>query len=205
MAAFTRVINGVTVIAEADPTVENQALGLLELLAGISHGAVSRGETVELGWGPVIPEVVGNGTVRLRVPDYAGDPYTELTYDLTIALWVLYEQGAILRQLGSTGRATRFDEKVVYAQGALESDQRVYANRIDATTAKDSGWFVGFVPPGTPQLEATRAFKLLNRRRELVKFLALPPGYMLVMTGTTVESLTDSDGTNFAEQLLSPQ
>ena len=194
MKTFTREIDGVTVRAEAEATLENQVLGVFEILSSLPNGAVARGETVELGWGPLIPEVLADGSVRLRTPDYSSDPYTELTYDLTIALWVLYEQVAVARQYGSSGKPTRFDDKVFYSKGALETEQRTYATRSESTSPADSGWFVGFVPPGDHELEATRAYRLLTRRRPLIPLLSLTPGFLVVMTGDKIQSVRNAEG-----------
>lgn len=61
-----------------------------------------------------------NGGYKIVVPDYTNSPLLNTTDDLTIALWVLFEQTKLLNYLGIDGVTTRFDDEIVIAKNVLE-------------------------------------------------------------------------------------
>jgi hypothetical protein len=84
-------------------------------------------------------------------------------------------------------------DKVLVAPGVL-GQREVYLERIGDGGPRDSGWFIGPLdrdPPPLLEFEALRMADLLERRPELLKVCALPPGYLVVMSGDTVTAVVD--------------
>jgi len=185
------VVDGVRVVGAA---AEDQAVGLgilVRLFTGHDADALRNGAEIEFGWGPLRAEPRGDGSVVVMAPDYARDP-SDWSADLTVPAMIVAEQSRVQLRTGTDRYSSRFDGKVVIAEGALEAPA-VYLQRIEPRP-NDTGWFVGYSSGGdNSRLVAVRPLDILRARPALVPFLGLPAGSLVVLDGDTVRAVLDAD------------
>lgn len=194
-----RKIGGYEVAVECGDDLRPQAEGLLTKLSELNERgpALRDGTVIDFGWTPITLRAEGQ-TLVVCEPDFDGDPARDFAPTVDKTLRVLKWQIGLLNAIGAEGVPARFADKVVIAKGCL-SLFRVYLERIEVTREADSGWYVG--DPDRPdaresvsELEGVYVFQLLKARPALMKVLALPPGYLVVMEGDEPESIFDSEG-----------
>lgn len=179
-----------TLVVQAADALAPQAEWLLGVLASALDGAGPRdGTTVEIGWSLLTLKERG-GELLVCEPDYAGDPFRDLSEDVSRTLAVLARQSDVLKRVGAQMTPARFDERVVVAEGALGA-RRIYLHRRERTTPDDTGWYVGHVErqDGEPILRSLRVYEVLRERPELGRVLALPADYVVVFDGDEIAGI----------------
>jgi hypothetical protein len=184
-----------------EPTEEQraQAEGLLDRLAELhARGpALGNGSVVEFGWVPL--KLVADG-VELVVcePDFSGDPWQNYVPMVDVTLRVLSWQAQQLQSLGVAGVPAHCYDTLVLERDCL-GNQRIYAQRSAEMQTGDSGWYIGAVDksdeaPAADKLAAVYIYQLLQSRPAAMAVLALPPGYLTILDGDTIEAIFDDQG-----------
>ena len=188
-------LGGLKLVARCDDGLAVQARSLLELLAGLrgKGKGLADGVTVQFGWLVLTLRRRGKKLLVCE-PDFDGDPFHDLREEVSCTLSVLVGMTAVLNRLGVNGLSARFDDKVVAAKGRL-AERRVYLQRSKPRPG-DSGWYVGPVDGRVPEkkpasYESLYVYELLRRRPNLLRVLALPPGFLAVFDGDEVEAIVD--------------
>ena len=113
-----------------------------------------------------------------------------------IALAVLDSQAALARSTQARAQATRCDQWLLVAPGALEAPA-VYLERSAASDVGDSGWYAGINASGASadRRDASRlsAGALVRRKPSWLGVLALPVGYMAFFDHERLETVLDRE------------
>jgi hypothetical protein len=168
-----------------------QAQWLLGVLGKLGSGAsaLRDGCRIDVGWSVITLRSI-HGNLYVHEPDYSSDPFTQLRNDVTATLRVMAEQNDLVAVVHVSGVPARFDQKIVLSTGTLEIDH-VYLERSGEITPNDSGWYIGPVDEDRSQLEAIYVYQLLDTRPDLLRFLVLPKGCLVVLSGVQIESIVD--------------
>jgi hypothetical protein len=95
-------------------------------------------------------------------------------------------------------------DKVLLVADCL-AEAQVFLERIEASAAGDSGWFVGLVEPelgAPPKYEALPLAALVELRPALLAACALPPGYLAVFSHDKLVAVLDPAGADLWERHL---
>ena len=85
-------------------------------------------------------------------------------------------------------------DKIVMARDCRKHE-RVYLERIESTTAHDSGWYVGPADDSeVAGLDAVRIRDLLDDRPELAVAFEWPVGFLIVLREAAIETVLDARG-----------
>lgn len=164
-------------------------------------GDLHDGSSVWLGWGPFGLVETGPDEYVVTSPNYPGDVRQGGgTDDLTLALWALVGQVALLRTVDVEGADTSYEDRVILTTRSL--DAPVWSMTRSPARPGDSGWFVDVFGAddaaslGPEDMVAFPAAELLHLRRDAVRVLLLPPGYAAVVPDTGIEAIIrESDRT----------
>jgi hypothetical protein len=155
---------------------------------GDRDGALKAGARIQVGWS-ILTLRSDNNDLTVMAPDVALDPCHDLTEDLTTTLTVQAWQNDVLKLVGVDGQAAVFCDKIVLARGTL-SLSRLYLERSANPPKGDSGWYIGPADgAAATDFEAIFVYQLWASRRALLRVLALPPGYLVVFGGDTIEAV----------------
>lgn len=190
---YTREIAGQTVSCTADPALEPQVDALLNVIEAAPAELVKDGFVLRAGWS-AFKLVDDGGILIVHCPDFAGDIHDWVS-NVTLALAVEAEQSVVARlaELEDASPAL-FTQRVVYADGALESHALV-AQHAAAGSDRDSGWFLGFPGEDAEEdaLKATTVGQLVRSRAAVLKVFVLPEGYLAAFDGDEIELILDAD------------
>jgi hypothetical protein len=80
----------------------------------------------------------------------------------------------------------------------MKHERRIGNLERTPPTPGDSGWYIGEVEgartkKNVSDLEAIRVCDLLEKRPTLMEVLALPPGYLVVVSGLTIEAVLNPE------------
>jgi hypothetical protein len=186
---------GRSLVAHCDADLAEQASSLLRRIeeADGQVGGLRDGLLIELGWAPLRLQADPEGLVVCE-PDYAGD-VNQFVASISRTLRVAADQTALNDALGAEGIPARYDQGVVLRRGALDV-RHIYLHRREAVSDRDSGWYLGPAddigePPDASQLDAIHVYRLLNVRPALLRFMALPPEYLVVLDGDEIDAVVD--------------
>ncbi len=170
-----------------------QAEALLDIISNIEATKLKNKFKIQVGWNIFIIVEDAQG-YKVVAPDYMKNPFSEITNDLTISLWIQFEQCEILNKLKLVGETISFKDKVVCAKGVLSLDN-IYLERRKVYETGDSGWYIGPVDDeiNTDELEAYYAYQLLKIRASIIKALGLPTGYMAVLDKNGLKAVLDEN------------
>lgn len=200
------LINGNQFYASADKALLPYAQLLFGALKNIPEHQIRDGYRIEIGFS-LFTCLQVEGGYRIVAPHYTVDPFRNTTEDLTLALWILYQQAGLLKKCNLGGVATRFDDGIVVAKGALDSPT-VSLQRYDDLGKGASGWCVEAVEESadaTPQTvaaegyESLYAYQLLQLRPALLKVLVLPYHYLVVMDDEQIHAILNEKNENIWE------
>lgn len=199
--SYQQRIGQFNVVANCSDDLDGQAESLLDKLAELDERgpALNDGMAIEFGWS--LLTLCGNEeSLVVYEPDFEGNPVANSVPQVEVTLRVLTEQVTLLSLVGSEGITARYRDNVVMDKGCLETN-RIYLERKSPTNAHDSGWYIGKVDkPETEvtvdNLELIQVWQLFQRRRSLMKVLALPVGFLVVIRGEEIEAICDEDGNN---------
>lgn len=196
---YQRRIGNFNVVAVCAQDLEEQAIGLLTKLDELNEigPAIQDGTTIMFGWSLLTLRGSADELVICE-PDFDGDPFHDYLPQVEHTLRVLIQQVTLLKLIGAEGVEARYLDKLVIVKGCL-GKERIYLERTATDVDSDSGWFVGEVDSKeteytVDELEAIYVYKIFQMRRALMKVLALPPGYMVVIRGDNIEAIFDADG-----------
>lgn len=185
-------------LVECHDRCEQAGRAVLRTLAELDRRGPSLHDDsrVQYGWSVLTLRLEG-ADLRVWEPDYLGDALRDLRPTLDLTLEVIEEQAEVLRGRSEEGVDARFDHFVTAWPGA-PSASNIFLTRQAAAAPDDTGWFIGDlarldVPP-EGELEVFRVFELMKRRRSVMKLLAFPPGYAVVMAGDETESVMSGQG-----------
>lgn len=187
-------IGGYSVLLNCDERLRERGRAVLNKLAELNRQGppLVDGSRVQFGW-TVLTLRAQDGNLRVFEPDYLGDALHGLNPNLDLTLEVIAEQVAVLRSENCEGLDARFDQLVLARPGAAEADD-IFLTRRNPMSEDDTGWFLGDMAQldsesAEEEPEAMRVFELLRRRRSVLKILALPAGYAVVMHGDAIDTI----------------
>jgi len=154
------------------------------------------GMKIQFGWSFLELRENGENIYLIQEPDFSGNPFSSFRADVSTTLQVQASQNNLIEELDIAPSGVSFQDKIVFAKGSLEAE-RVYIERIPPQPEKnDSGWFLGLVEGNNQpeNLQAMWVYQLLQSRPILLQFLLLPPGYMVIVKGSSVEEILDAAG-----------
>ncbi|MEO8706155.1 MAG: hypothetical protein ABI867_39360 [Kofleriaceae bacterium] len=184
---------GARVIATCDPSLDFEARSVLQLFEEFeSTGSpILDGRSIPFGWSQLSVHARGDDLI-LCEPRFDGDPFVEVSDDITQTLSVLVDQAALVQRLGVASQPTAFHDEIVVACGALDQP-RIYCER------SESGWYIGRSDAdaeGEVECETLRVYQLLQRRPALLAVMALPVGTLVAFTGDSIEAVLDERDTD---------
>lgn len=191
MKKYTEEINGFKFNISAEEMLYPQVNSLFYALKTVPIEKLSSGFKLQIGFSVFVLIETG-GEYNITVPDYENNPFAQTTEDLTVALWVQFEQTDLLRSYKLEGEPVRFDDKIVIAKDALEKKQLCLQRFSDLG---ESGWCVNaieqnengeFVKTDAEEYESIHIYTLLKLRPELIKALVLPYNYIVVFDGDEI-------------------
>lgn len=194
MASSTRAIDNKIIRVNYSDELQPQAEWLLDHLDSMRSDGVSihANQRIQFGWSFLEFKQEGGEHV-VHEPDFLTNPLTQTRPDISITLQVQASQLAFINQLRLSPTQASFQDKIIYAKECLSSS-KIYGERIDPQPEKgDSGWFFGFVDGNNEpeNLQAGYVYQLLSLRPILLQLLLLPPGYMVVLNGSEIETILD--------------
>ena len=205
MEIHSKTINGIKFFIKADNFLISQAQVLFRAIQSIPPDKIRDGYKIEIGFSVFICESI-NGGYKIVVPDYTNSPLLNTTDDLTIALWVLFEQTELLNYLRIDGVTTRFDDEIVIAKNVLEYPT-ISLQRYSDLGKEVSGWCIEAIEEKSDGIFQTieakdyqtiYAYQLLQKRLSLIKVLVLPYEYIVIFNGDEInEILNEKDESIF--------
>ncbi|MCD7035980.1 hypothetical protein LRR81_17180 [Metabacillus sp. GX 13764] len=187
MKTLTKIINSQRFIAKTDATLEFQAQRLLTHISQVNSYKLRDKFAIRMGWSNYILSEQRDG-FHILVPDYKRIPFKHTSEDLTIALWVQWEQESLLRKLGVEGEAAFFTDQIIAAKGALEQDEIWLEKKIN--TEKAPYWVIGSRHCDAQETHSFFAYELLKKRPYLLQILPLPVGSIVQIEGENIASIT---------------
>jgi len=193
MIVSEKNINNKLYRVTSEEYLKEQAEALIELIGNIDSNKIKDGAKIHIGWN-IYTIVKDQEVYCILAPDYAKNPFVDVTYDLTIPLWVQYEQSVLLKQLGIEGEMISFYDKVLCGKGVLAMDN-IYLERNVEYKERDSGWYIGPVDEtiDVTEYEAYYAYQLLGIRSYLIQVLSLPKGYVAVLEKDNIKAILDEN------------
>jgi hypothetical protein len=104
------------------------------------------------------------------------------------------QQNEVLRKAKIQGEAVSFQDTILIHKEALKSDS-ICLERLDVTQSGDSGWYIGTIDDVYDTLKTENDFKriyvyeLVHYRPELMKFLSLPTGCLVIFENNEITVL----------------
>jgi hypothetical protein len=199
---FEQKINGISFSAAAEIELQPQVLTLFQIINGIPPQNIKDGFVIEAGFS-LFTLFGTDNTYRIKVPDYTKDPFSDITDDLTVALWIQLEQSNLLRKYDITGESIRFDEKILVVKGAL-SEKMISLQRSGDCEKGDSGWCIRSTVDmdehdEPSDYEAIYAYQLVKLRPAIIKVLALPYEYIAVFEGEDIKAILNESDENLIQ------
>lgn len=185
MQTYIEEIDGLKYKFCVEELLYSQMQPLLSTIKEIPKGELHNGYKIEVGFSLFILLETSEG-YDIVVPDYVGNPFTNITEDLTIAMWIQLEQTDMLRQYKLSGKSIRFDDKIAVAKNALENPHISLQRFSDLG---GSGWCIKAIEKDAAgnykntdpdEYEAYYAYQLLQVRSALLKALLLPYEYIVI-------------------------
>jgi hypothetical protein len=152
------------------------------------------GSIIDFGWAPLRIDESGDAWFVCE-PNFAHDA-ASFVPGVAVTLRVLDDQARIVRLLGVTPLATRFDQTVLVDERTWHVPD-VIANRLRPGRLGDSGWYI--MPDETelqgppPEAQPIVAGKIAISRPGWVKVFALPPGHLAVFRNSRLVEIYDEN------------
>lgn len=194
-----RKIKGINYSVKADEAVISKAEILFKALEALNADDINDGYKLEIGFSVFIMVSQPKG-YSILVPDYTDSPFTSLTDDLTIGLWILSEQAELLYGFGFDEVSVRFDDEITVAENTFKSPW-ISMQRYPDLGKNHSGWCIeGIEKDREGKWRSTQdnnyrsvyAYELLNIRPSLIKYLILPYNYIAVFDGGDIAEILNS-------------
>jgi len=202
---YTEDIGGVSVQASVEEAMHPQLEWLFQYMSNALAGEIRDGYRMSISFSVLTFMKSGDGLV-VMAPDYRKDAMTDLTDDLTQALVIQMVQAEFLQEFGAEGGHVRYDEGVIVANSALESE-RIILQRAQGLGDGMSGWFITaakLVEEGEAEepdeYDTIMAYELVSLRPSALKVLTLSHGHIVAMNGDDVEEILDYEGNSLMRQ-----
>ncbi|WP_026677436.1 immunity protein Imm33 domain-containing protein [Fictibacillus gelatini] len=191
MKKFIRTIENKNIIIQAEGQLDFQVNHLFNILSKVDKSKLIDGFSLQIGWSVFFLTQKEDG-YHVAAPDFAKNPFQDMTEDLTIPLWIQFKQIHFLQKLNLHGETVKFSDKIIAARKALQYDN-LFLQRSSGCEKGDSGWYIGPVDyeVETEELEAFYAYQLLKWRPALIQVLALPFEYMVVFEKDEIKAVLD--------------
>ena len=196
---YSETINGIKYNYIIEEALASQLKPLLSAFSKIPNEKIVNEFRISVGFS-IFTLVGDNNEFDIIVSDYTKSPFVDTTKDLSLAVWVQYEQALFLRQHNIEGQAVRFDDVIAVAKGALEKESISMQRFSDLG---GSGWCINevhinekmkFNIVDSEEYETIYAYQLLHFRPQIIKTLLLPYDYIVVCSGDElIEVLNDKD------------
>lgn len=204
--SIERIVHGITVRAQVGADLDPMLDVLMQAVETIPAGDLRAGTSFRMGWCVYeLTAIDGDGdgdtvgALQITAPDFASDfasdPATQRSADLTPALWAHVEQRLLLGRLDVRGDTPLYSEKLMYHDGAFTAPT-VALHRQEVSRVGDSGWFLGIVGQDAEpaDLKAVPLWQLLHYRRSLLQGVALPAGWVVGFDGSDVDAVINPEG-----------
>jgi hypothetical protein len=183
------------IVVQAADVLEEQVAWLSKYLKKLLDEGkrIDATTRIQVGWSVLCFEPE-NGELVACEPDFSGNPFVDLTRDLSRTLLILTEQSNLLKKLHVDGVSVKFSDKIVLAKGCLTA-RRIYLERTEPSN-RESGWYIGPVDDEDEKVEYESLFVygLLLQRPSAMQVLFLPPGYLVVFDGHAIEAVLNEEG-----------
>ena len=179
MKQFQTYVHDFKIYINAETELEDQAQKLYAILLNLEKSNIVNGFSFQVGWAVYYLCEKELNTFQITTTDYAKNPFSHITEDLTLALWVQLEQTHFLRKIRVDGITVRFNDKILLEENIFDQ-QRFYLQRTGNTKLGNSGWYIGPIEGEYTKLCAIYAYELLKIRPEIIQVLALPYDYMVI-------------------------
>jgi hypothetical protein len=137
--------------------------------------------------------------LRVTEPDFWAWPECQWSRSIDVTLDVTAAQVRLLAAVEAEGEDAWFDQALLAARGAMQ-EHAVFLRRVTSVSDEDSGWLLG--PLQHPEaladgdrLERWDIASLVAGRGALLHALALPRGFIAIITGDSIEQVFDRVGT----------
>ena len=199
MNQITAAIHDTPVFLSMEAAVEPVAPYLISALSSIPKEKMKEGARVQIGFSDFLFHSEGDG-FRILAPDYKAQPTINTTEDLTIALWVLFEQAKFVSQYRLNDAPIRYFDRITVAKDALLHP--LLSLQRFSELKEHSGWVIeslqrqadGSILAVSDEYETIFAFELLKARPELIKLLVLPFDYFAVIEGSEIKEIQNEKG-----------
>ncbi|PLS19259.1 hypothetical protein CVD28_02275 [Bacillus sp. M6-12] len=148
---------------------------------------------IQVGWSFYIL-CLHDGVFSVLSPDHISNPFKETTEDLSLSLFVQVQQNEVLKKAKIQGESVSFQDTILVHKDALKSDS-LCLERMDGRQSGESGWFIGTLDDTDSSSTTENDFKqiyvyeLLHSKPELMKFLSLPTGCLVVLENKEITVL----------------
>ena len=192
MKTYSYKINDISYRFTVEEVLLSQIKPLLGTINMTPLEKIKDGYKIQVGFSLFILRKNADNSYTILVPDYTKNPFEDTTEDLTLALGIQFEQLDILNSYKISATDVRFDDKIVVAKNALNSEHLTMQRFADldgsgwciyAVATDENGTLVSTKAEG---YESCYAFQLLRLRYSLVKLLPLPYNYMAIIKGDEI-------------------
>jgi hypothetical protein len=194
-----RRIGSQTVRADCSQAYARAAADVLNTFEKLAHTGTPLGSDTEIRFGWTLLRLTAeDNSLLITEPDFVNWPEQRWSRAIDTSLEVLAAQVRLLHRLDVDGQDAYYDQFVISAPGAL-AQSRVFLRREGSISAEDSGWLLGSVEDPEAlgresNLERIVIASLVQRRPALLQALALPPGFIVVFSGDSIEQIFDAGG-----------
>ncbi|MCM1373712.1 MAG: hypothetical protein NC245_01310 [Muribaculum sp.] len=191
---YLRAINGRTVYFQGEESLKDVAEFFFDVLQQEDQAfhMIKNDNVIQIGW----------GFYKIRQSDYAyqilacdlsGNPFQDMTEDLTLSLEIFDRQRRLLKATGAAPQETSFQDSMIVQRAAVKAS-RVYLQRCEPSAPNDSGWYMGIpgekAPEDSHEYARIYTYQLLRFCREAVYAIQLPTGTVCVLEdGRLIEAM----------------
>lgn len=189
-------IAGKKIVVNASQGLKPQARWLLVVIEKSHRNGfvIKDGSRLQIGWSFLTFRRQADESFIVCEPNYFKNPFQDELRSVDLTLEVQARQVDFVTKYGIDPQITSFQDKIIFAEGALSVAQ-IYMERSSPNAEKhDSGWYIRPRAKSEvqPKLEAIYAFQLLTFRPELFDILILPTGFAAFVNENGVEEILDA-------------
>lgn len=189
-------IAGKTVIVHASQGLKHQAKWLVDVIEKSHRNGfvIEDGSRLQVGWSFLTFRRRSDKCFIVCEPNYFKNPFQDELDCVNLTLEVQARQVDFVKKYDIDPQITSFQDKIIFAEGALSAAQ-IYMERSPSNAeTHDSGWYIRarVKREEHPKLEAIYAFQLLSFRPELFDLLILPTGFAAFVNENGIEEIVDS-------------
>lgn len=189
--------HGKTVFFFCEDTLKETAEFFASILQKEDAGGrvIRDGAVLQIGWGFYHVRRTEAG-YQIMACGLLGDPFREVTEDLSLSLEIFAEQRRVLNVTKAVPRETSFQDTLVVQRAAVKAP-RVYLQRCEPGNPDDSGWYMGVLGGNAPEDPGEYArvytYQLLGFCKEALSVMQLPVGTVCVFENGRLVEAADRD------------